>query len=103
MTRDAAIQAMGNRIAQQFTPLRVILFGSHARGTDTAASDVDHEHGFLPKTPSQVDVDRYLNQATEIIARACGGKDALERKLREFEFLKLPDQPAPGPRQGRDT
>jgi hypothetical protein len=30
--------------------------------------------------------------AIEIIARACGGKDALERKLREFEFPKLPDQ-----------
>jgi len=30
--------------------------------------------------------------ATEIIARACGGTDTLERKLRELEFPKLPDQ-----------
>lgn len=41
MTRDAAIQTMVDRITQRFQPLRVILFGSHARGTAVAESDVD--------------------------------------------------------------
>lgn len=35
---------------------------------------------------------RHVSKATEIIAVACGGKDAPEQKLREFEFPKLPDQ-----------
>jgi predicted nucleotidyltransferase len=41
MTREMLIQTMVDRIVQQFSPLRVILFGSHARGDATAASDVD--------------------------------------------------------------
>ena len=35
------IQAVVNRIAQAFDPERVVLFGSHARGTATNDSDVD--------------------------------------------------------------
>jgi hypothetical protein len=35
---------------------------------------------------------RQVSKATEIMAHACGGKDALEGTLREFEFPKLPDQ-----------
>lgn len=41
MTTDAAIQTMVDRIGQRFHPVRVVLFGSHARGTATAESDVD--------------------------------------------------------------
>lgn len=41
MTADAAIQTMVDRIVRGFHPLRVILFGSHARGTAIAESDVD--------------------------------------------------------------
>ncbi|MCZ7664447.1 MAG: nucleotidyltransferase domain-containing protein [Thermoleophilia bacterium] len=41
MTREMVIQTMVDRIVQQFSPLRVILFGSHARGDATAESDVD--------------------------------------------------------------
>jgi predicted nucleotidyltransferase len=41
MTADTAIQTMVDRIVQRFHPLRVILFGSHARGTAIAESDVD--------------------------------------------------------------
>jgi CRISPR-associated protein (TIGR02710 family) len=62
------------------------------KGLSNARNKCEYEHGFLPKTPSQDEVERYLAKATEIIARACGGKDALERKLREFEFPKLPNQ-----------
>jgi predicted nucleotidyltransferase len=36
-----AIQAVANRIAQQFNPQKIILFGSHARGDSHAYSDVD--------------------------------------------------------------
>lgn len=41
MTTEAAIQTMVDRIVQRFHPVRVVLFGSHARGTATAGSDVD--------------------------------------------------------------
>jgi predicted nucleotidyltransferase len=35
------IRAVGRRIAREFHPERVILFGSHARGTANADSDID--------------------------------------------------------------
>jgi uncharacterized protein len=35
------IQELSQQIAAQFTPERIILFGSHAYGTATADSDVD--------------------------------------------------------------
>jgi predicted nucleotidyltransferase len=35
------IQAVGRRIGKEFRPRRVVLFGSHARGTATKDSDVD--------------------------------------------------------------
>ena len=35
------ISTMVDRIVVRFQPLRVILFGSHARGTATSGSDVD--------------------------------------------------------------
>lgn len=35
------IRTIGQRIAREFHPQRVILFGSHARGTAGADSDVD--------------------------------------------------------------
>src|ERR1700687_326710 len=41
MKTTAAIEVMVDRIVEQFHPLRVILFGSHARGTAVADSDVD--------------------------------------------------------------
>lgn len=37
----AVISIMVDRIVAGFEPLRVILFGSHARGSATARSDVD--------------------------------------------------------------
>ncbi len=41
MTAADTIAAMGERIARQFHPLRVILFGSHARGEAGPHSDID--------------------------------------------------------------
>ena len=35
------IREMAGRIARDFQPTRIILFGSHARGTSNAESDVD--------------------------------------------------------------
>jgi len=40
-TIQQKIDAMTRRIARLFHPERIILFGSHARGTATADSDVD--------------------------------------------------------------
>jgi len=41
MQAPAVAQTMLDRIVDRFRPRRVSLFGSHARGTATAASDVD--------------------------------------------------------------
>ena len=38
---ERAIPIMVQRIAEAFRPLRIVLFGSHARGTAHAGSDVD--------------------------------------------------------------
>ncbi len=38
---DATIRTMVNRIVERFQPRRVLLFGSHARGTATRHSDVN--------------------------------------------------------------
>ena len=41
MTVNAMIDTMVERIVQRFQPLRIILFGSHARGSAATDSDVD--------------------------------------------------------------
>lgn len=38
---NATIDTMVERIVQRFQPLRIILFGSHARGSAATDSDVD--------------------------------------------------------------
>ncbi|MDP6041008.1 MAG: nucleotidyltransferase domain-containing protein [Candidatus Latescibacteria bacterium] len=38
---EAVIQEMTHRIVEQFNPIKIILFGSYARGTATPDSDVD--------------------------------------------------------------
>jgi len=41
MIADEAIQVMVERVVERFDPLRVVLFGSYARGNASADSDVD--------------------------------------------------------------
>lgn len=41
LTLDPVIQTMVDRPARGFHPQRIILFGSHARGTAQPTSDVD--------------------------------------------------------------
>jgi predicted nucleotidyltransferase len=41
MVTMAQISEIGSRIAREFDPERIILFGSHARGDATEDSDVD--------------------------------------------------------------
>jgi predicted nucleotidyltransferase len=41
MTGEAVLDTMVDRIVARFKPRRVVLFGSRARGTATADSDVD--------------------------------------------------------------
>jgi uncharacterized protein len=41
MLTQATIQEMANRIAEQFKPEKIILFGSYARGEAHANSDLD--------------------------------------------------------------
>lgn len=41
MATERAVETAVRRIAEQFGPLRIVLFGSRARGEATAASDID--------------------------------------------------------------
>ena len=41
MTTETIVDTMVNRIVARFQPLRILLFGSRARGTDNRWSDVD--------------------------------------------------------------
>jgi predicted nucleotidyltransferase len=41
MVTETLIATMVNRIVEQFHPIRVVFFGSQARGTATGLSDVD--------------------------------------------------------------
>jgi uncharacterized protein len=41
MTAAESIQAMADRIVRDFHPVRLVLFGSHARGDAESESDVD--------------------------------------------------------------
>lgn len=52
MTINELIADMTDRIARDFHPLRIILFGSHARGNATADSDVDLLV-ILPEAPNK--------------------------------------------------
>jgi predicted nucleotidyltransferase len=52
MTTETLIEAMVNRIVEQFHPLSVIVFGSQGRGTATATSDV-HLLVVLPDVPDK--------------------------------------------------
>lgn len=52
MTTNELIADMTDRIARDFDPLRIILFGSHARGDATVDSDIDLLV-VLPETPDK--------------------------------------------------
>ena len=38
---ETAIREMTRRIIEQFNPIKIVLFGSHARGTAVPDSDID--------------------------------------------------------------
>ncbi len=38
---ETAIREMTRRIIEQFNPIKIVLFGSHARGTAVSDSDID--------------------------------------------------------------
>ena len=41
MTAEKCIEVMVQRIVRDFSPLQILLFGSHARGTANEHSDID--------------------------------------------------------------
>lgn len=59
------------------------------KGLSSARNKCEYEHGFLPKTPSHDEVEKYLAKAAEIIARACDGNNVLEDMLPEYLFPRL--------------
>lgn len=74
------IQAFADRIAQEFKPRRIILFGSHAYGTAGRDSDVD----LLVVMP---DGGRPLRKAAEICRRVAAGF-VLDMIVRDPDVLR---------------
>jgi predicted nucleotidyltransferase len=64
MTAEVALDTMVDRIVTQFHPRRVVLFGSRARGTATAESDVDLlvvMDGVTDKRQTAIEIRRALS------------------------------------------
>jgi len=81
MQIEEAIQEMARRIAEEFRPDRIILFGSHARGDATPDSDVD-----LLVIMRSVESHRQLRIAMRRAVNGLGvSKDILVLSTDEFE------------------
>lgn len=63
-TTESVISEMVERLVREFDPLRIVLFGSHARGAATRDSDVD----LLVVMPN--DVDRRKAPVSMLVALA---------------------------------
>jgi len=64
MTAQTPVQTMVDRIVESFHPVRIVLFGSRARGSDTADSDVDLLvvlHDVADKRRTAVEIRRVLS------------------------------------------
>ncbi len=59
------------------------------KGLSNARNKCEYEHGFLPTTPSARDIQRYLEKALEVVARAFGGRTALDEALAACRFPTL--------------
>lgn len=59
------------------------------QGLARARNKCEFEHGFLPEAPSPKEAKRFFERAHELIARAVGGRDALEAALESYEFPVL--------------
>ena len=89
MIAEERINDISQRIAQQFAPDRIILFGSYAYGTPNEGSDVD----LLVVLPFQ---GKPYRKAAEITAAVHSGfpldilarrPDDVERRYRDFDPL----------------
>ena len=85
----AQIQDLSNQIAREFSPERIVLFGSHARGEPTAESDVD----LLVVMPHR---GSGIHAAADIMRRTLPGfpvdfivrsPEELERRLEQGDFF----------------
>lgn len=63
MATAEQIQEMTERLVRRFQPLRIILFGSHARGTNRPDSDVD----LLMVLPSCCDKRQAMGDALDAL------------------------------------
>ena len=64
MTAPTTVQTMVDRIVESFHPVRIVLFGSRARGTDTPDSDIDLLvvlHDVADKRRTAVEIRRVLS------------------------------------------
>jgi len=73
MSSEATTKIIVDRIVQGVHPLRVVLFGSHARGTATATSDVD----LLIVLPEVPDKRRAAIEIRRLLSRLPVSKDII--------------------------
>ena len=81
MASITEIQELADNIARQFSPEKIILFGSHARGDASPDSDVD----LLVVMPHE---EHASCKAAEITARVHPGRFALDLIVRSPETLR---------------
>ena len=80
ITEDLIFQA-ANRIAEKFNPERIILFGSHARGTADDRSDVD----LLIITRFKGKRRKLIIEMDRVLREICFGLDIIVLTPDEFE------------------
>lgn len=84
MTVEAAIAQMVGTISQRFSPERIILFGSQARGTAKTDSDVDLLVLFAElDNPRRTSADLYQS-----LAKIVSPKDIVVSTVAQFERYK---------------
>lgn len=81
MTTNEAISEMTERIVQRFHPVRVILFGSHARGDARPDSDVD----LLVVLPQVENKRESAVQIRQVLADLPVSKDVIVTSPEEIE------------------
>ena len=82
MTKEEAIPEITRRLVDYFSPERIYLFGSVARGDDGPDSDLD----FLVVVPDDVDEAKLHPGAARMAVRGTGyPKDIVPWRLTDFE------------------
>jgi ribosomal protein L34 len=87
---ERALGVPARRVLAALNPKRLALGDlGPLMGLSSGQNKCEYKHGFLPQARMQTDVGRYVEKTRDIVARARGGKGALERLLPDHRFPKL--------------